>query len=63
VGEVTRVSLTASRRLQLGAGNSDVTAFVVRRWHTATERALAGEPNAASTRWRISPSPSPAFWI
>src|SRR3954471_6924446 len=58
IGEVTKLSLTASRRLQLCAGQSGVTALVVRRWHNAHERALAGEPNAATTRWRVSPSPS-----
>ena len=60
VGEATRLSLTASRRLQLAAGESGVTAIlIVRRWHNATERAQASEPNAAATRWRISPHPSP----
>jgi protein ImuA len=59
VGEVTRLSLTASRRLQLGAGDTGVTAFVIRRWRTAVERSLAAESTAAATRWRISPSPSP----
>jgi protein ImuA len=59
VGEVTKLSLTASRRLQLAAGETGVTAFAIRRWHNTAEKALAGEPNAAATRWRISPSPSP----
>ncbi len=60
VGEVSRLSLNASRRLQLCAGESGVTALVIRRWHNATEKEAAGEPNAAATRWRIAPSPSPA---
>ena len=59
VGEATRLSLTASRRLQLAAGESGVTAILIRRWHNATERAQASEPDAAATRWRISPYPSP----
>jgi protein ImuA len=59
VGEATRLSLTASRRLQLTAGESGVSAFVIRRWRTAKEKGGAGEPNAASTRWRIAPHPSP----
>jgi protein ImuA len=59
VGEVTRLSLTASRRLQLCAGESGVTALVIRRWRNSTERAFAEEPTAAATRWRISPSPPP----
>ena len=58
IGEVTKLSLTASRRLQLCAGQSGVTALVVRRWHNANERTLAGQPSAATTRWRVSPSPS-----
>jgi protein ImuA len=58
IGEVTKLSLTASRRLQLCAGQSGVTALVVRRWHNANERILAGQPSAATTRWRVSPSPS-----
>jgi protein ImuA len=58
VGELTRLSLTASRRLQLGAGQSGVTALVIRRWHNVNEKAFASEPNAAATRWRVSPSPS-----
>jgi protein ImuA len=59
IGEAARLSLTASRRLQLAAGESGVTAILIRRWHKATERAQASEPNAAATRWRISPHPSP----
>src|SRR6476469_4389813 len=59
VGEAARLSLTASRRLQLAAGESGVTAIVIRRWHNATEKAQASEPSAAATRWRISPHPSP----
>jgi protein ImuA len=31
VGEATRLSLTASRRLQLAAGESGVTAILIRR--------------------------------
>lgn len=60
VGEVSRLSLNASRRLQLCAGESGVTALIIRRWHSATEKEAAAEPNAAATRWRIAPSPSPA---
>jgi protein ImuA len=60
VGEVSRLSLNASRRLQLCAGESGVTALIIRRWHNMAEKNAAGEPNAAATRWRVSPSPSPA---
>ena len=58
IGEATRISLTASRRLQLCAGESGVTALLLRRWRTAGEKVFAREPNAATTRWRVSPSPS-----
>jgi protein ImuA len=59
VGEATRLSLTASRRLQLTAGETGVSAFVIRRWRNTKEKEAAGEPNAACTRWRIAPHPSP----
>jgi protein ImuA len=61
VGEVGRLPLIASRRLQLAAEGSGVPAFVVRRWRNDAERASASEPNAAATRWRIAPAPSPAL--
>jgi protein ImuA len=59
VGEVTQLSLTGSRRLQLCAADAGVSAFMIRRWHNVREKNLAGEPNAATTRWRVSPHPSP----
>ncbi len=59
VGEVGALPLTASRRLQLAAANSGVTAFALRRWRigalAAAERAA---PVAAATRWRVSAVPS-----
>ena len=58
VGEVGRMGLTASRRLQLAAEASGVTAFALRRFRQAGDPALA-EPNAAVTRWRIAARPSP----
>ena len=58
VGEVGRMGLTASRRLQLAAEASGVTAFALRRFHHASDPALA-EPNAAVTRWRVAARPSP----
>lgn len=54
VGEVKRLSLTASRRLQLAAEKSGVTAFVLRPF--ASE--AAEETTAAVTRWRLSSLPS-----
>jgi len=53
VGELNRVSLTPSRRLQLAAETSGVPALIIRR---SSEN--LSESNAAMTRWRISPAPS-----
>jgi protein ImuA len=36
-----------------------VSAIVIRRWWNTKEKEAAGEPNAACTRWRIAPHPSP----
>ena len=55
VGEVTRLGLTASRRLQLAAEASGVPVFALRRWWTVAERDLTTLPTAATTRWRIAP--------
>ena len=59
VGEVGTLAAVASRRLQLAAERSGITAFLLRRWRdggqAARERAL---PNAAVTRWRITALPS-----
>jgi protein ImuA len=59
VGEIGTLAAVASRRLQLAAERSGITAFLLRRWHeggqAARERAL---PNAAATRWRIAALPS-----
>ncbi|ACL60001.1 ImuA family protein [Methylobacterium nodulans] len=58
VGEVARVGLTASRRLQLAAERGGSLALVIRRWR---EGAGAGaEPSAAATRWCVAAAPSPA---
>ena len=59
VGETgTSVTLTASRRLHLAAEASGVPAFLLRRSRSFDDPRLA-EPNAAETRWRITPLPSP----
>ncbi len=59
VGEVGALAAVASRRLQLAAERSGITAFLLRRWRdggqAARERNL---PNAAATRWRIAALPS-----
>jgi len=59
IGEVGVLPAVASRRLQLAAERSGITAFLLRRWRdggqAARERNL---PNAAVTRWRITALPS-----
>lgn len=60
VGEVARLGLTPSRRLQRAAGASGVTGLVIRRWRSDAERASSIDPIAATTRWRIGPAPSSA---
>ncbi|KQM17200.1 damage-inducible mutagenesis protein [Sphingomonas sp. Leaf24] len=60
VGEIGRYSTTASKRLQLAAEASGVTAFVFRR---ASKRDAAPEGTAAVTRWRIAASPSEPLGI
>jgi protein ImuA len=51
VGELNRISLTPSRRLQLAAETSGVPALIIRR---SAEH--LSESNAAMARWRISPA-------
>jgi protein ImuA len=58
VCETPRLSMTASRRLQLAAETSGVIGIAVRRWRRAADAADFGQPTAAVTRWRISPEPS-----
>lgn len=55
VGEVTKYSTTASKRLQLAAEASGVPAFIFRR---ACKTDGHAEGSAAVTRWRITASPS-----
>jgi protein ImuA len=59
LGEVEKLDLTASRRLQLAAETGGVTAFVLRRWRLM-ERATrdAAQPIAAVTRWRVTALPT-----
>ena len=60
VGEITKYSTTASKRLQLAAEASGVTAFVFRR---ASKIDGTLEGTAAVTRWRITASPSETLGI
>ena len=58
VAEVARLTMTASRRLQLAAEGTGTIGIALRRWRRHTEAADFGQPTAAMTRWRISMLPS-----
>ena len=58
VAEVARLSMTASRRLQLAAEGSGTIGIAIRRWRRQTEAADFGQPTASVTRWRVSALPS-----
>ncbi|KPH85226.1 hypothetical protein GLUCOINTEAF2_0203512 [Komagataeibacter intermedius AF2] len=58
VAEVARLSMTASRRLQLAAETSGALGIALRRWRRQTDAADFGQPTASVTRWRVSVLPS-----
>lgn len=58
VGEIARLSMTASRRLQLVAEGTDSIGIALRRWRRQAETVDFGQPTAATTRWRVSALPS-----
>lgn len=58
VGEIVRLPMVASRRLQLAAEKSGTMAMIVRRWRRQTEANDFGQPSASMTRWRVSVMPS-----
>ncbi|HEX3885450.1 MAG TPA: damage-inducible protein [Stellaceae bacterium] len=59
VGEIGRLPMVASRRLQLAAESAGVTALLLRRWRTGDEAAAErGRPSAAVTRWRVASVPA-----
>jgi protein ImuA len=58
VAEVARLSLTASRRLQLAAECSGTIGIAIRRWRRPAEAADFGQPTASVTRWRVTVLPS-----
>jgi protein ImuA len=57
VAEASRVSMVATRRLQLVAGEADMPVLLLRRQRARDQDPLA-EPSAAWTRWRIGCAPS-----
>lgn len=58
VGELVRLPMTASRRLQLAAEKTGTIGLVLRRWRRQTEASDYGQPTASTTRWRVSVLPS-----
>lgn len=57
VGEIGRVAMASTRRLQLAAEESGTTALMLKRWRKADGDPI-GLPSAAVTRWRIGCAPS-----
>jgi protein ImuA len=58
VGELVRLPMVGSRRLQLAAEKTGTMAIVVRRWRRQAEANDFGQPTASTTRWRVSVMPS-----
>ncbi len=58
VGELVRLPMVSSRRLQLAAERTGTMALAVRRWRRPTEANDFGQPTASMTRWRVSVMPS-----
>jgi protein ImuA len=58
VAEVARLSMTASRRLQLAAESSGAIGLAIRRWRRPAEAADFGQPTASVTRWRVTVLPA-----
>lgn len=57
VGEIGRVGMASTRRLQLAAEEGGTIALMLKRWRRSGEDPL-GLPSAAVTRWRIAPASS-----
>src|ERR1700720_3612681 len=57
VAEVARLSMTASRRLQLAAEGSGTIGIAIRRWRRLAEAADFGQSAASITPWRGSALP------
>lgn len=58
VGEIAKLSMTASRRLKLAAESSGTLALAIRRWKRDRDTFDFGQPTAATTRWRVTALPS-----
>ncbi len=58
VGEIAKLSMTASRRLQLAAEETGSIGIALRRWRRHSDAYDFGMQTAARTRWRVSVIPS-----
>lgn len=58
IADVSKLTMTASRRLQLAAETAGTVGIALRRWRRQAEAADFGQPTAAVTRWRVSTLPS-----
>ena len=58
VAEVARLSMAASRRLQLAAEGTGTVGLALRRWRRQSDAVDFGQPTAATTRWRVSVLPA-----
>ena len=58
IAEAARLSMTASRRLQLAAESTGTIGIAIRRWRRAAEASDFGQPTAAATRWRVTSVPT-----
>src|SRR5690606_33436328 len=58
VGELARLPMVASRRLQLCAEESGTIALAIRRWRRRADAVDFGQPTASVTRWRVTALPS-----
>jgi len=61
VAEVARLTMTASRRLQLCSEETGAIGIALRRWRRHADASDFGQPTAAMTRWRVSVLPSEAL--
>ncbi len=57
VAEVTRFSLTNSRRLQLAAEAGGTIGIALRRWRHQADAVDFGQATASATRWRVTALP------
>ncbi len=62
VAEASKVSMVATRRLQLAAAEADMPVLLLRR-RRGRDTDPFGEPSAAWTRWRIGAAPSPRLEV